>query len=796
MSDWDDGYVAAALHDIGKLLLKSRPGKSYSGSWRGNHASLGNLGYLLSTDDVRKLEKALGSAALDLEDPGQNALIKFHHARWSRPEKHVGRELAMAAVALQFADRAHKALYFWEEGSGSIPHLNLRCPWYYPFWGEVKKWEPDCAHERFIEAALRIQDRVKDEGLLDAPLVVRLGEDLLSDFGDSSCLPVTSLHFHNQLSAALYLMTLKQLEETPGIPVRDTKYGDALNLRLNVTRTVITLPPERLRYRLRDAMHLRKISQHLLLRLHEYFKDTYLSDPELARRGFVHPRLSPFVFYGKEAIVLLNRREDDRPIREIAEEVARKTDTPFRIDRQPWLLGNQGATESDRTVPLDTLSSVRLHIGWLSVTHGKAETEWAMPDPVGVEEASHECAACHKPIPDGQQVADIDDNLCQTCYTIRRKYRECTNGECAALFPPATKCPLCGSPSRELEGPGRLIQALAEFEGERVAIIALRIGATPEQMTVESELRLAQFRAERLPGEGQIAGRCGLSPAASAESQSKAEAYMPLVHGTGGVLEYLQAVLEIERQQEKWLKWLVEQGRPAQIVYLSPAFMVLLSGESWLGAVYRKLKEGLADLHLAHRLDIVTCDTHYPIYDALAPLFVGGQRELRRVERGAEVVKAALEHRKQTQDTYRAWVRNTKKPPTLGDAFRQTESKLRDLKDDVPYQGLSWRVVRGGQEREFTDDLAHALLTAEPSRQSAAQLHAVAGLAESLASVTPNGGDGAIATLQMDVDGRRELTDSGRAAVLDAITGAESGRMTLTVLAQYLRELARATRPT
>ena len=52
MSEWDDGYGVAVLYDTGKLLLKSRPGKDYSGAWRGNHAAQGKPVALLNADDA------------------------------------------------------------------------------------------------------------------------------------------------------------------------------------------------------------------------------------------------------------------------------------------------------------------------------------------------------------------------------------------------------------------------------------------------------------------------------------------------------------------------------------------------------------------------------------------------------------------------------------------------------------------------------------------------------------------------------------------------------------------------
>jgi hypothetical protein len=345
MSEWDDGYVAAALHDIGKLLLNgrrlTRDGKPYHyyGTWRPKHYDLACLTERTDEAQAKALAARLGgSPTLQLENADQVALIRFHHNYRSRPETIVGPDLAMAAIALKFADGAHKSLYFWEDGSWYIPGVNWRCPWYYPFWGEVRKWEPEAARKRFLDAAGRVRERLDRNGKLDARLLVRLGQDCFGDYGDSTCLPVTSLHFHTQLTSALYLMVLKQLAERGGIPVRVTdSENQVLSLRLGLTRTVITLPPERLRYRLRDAMHLRKISQRLLVRLHQYLQEQYLSHPSVHARGFDHPKLSPFVFYGKEAIVLLNRHEDDAAIAGIADEVARETDTPFRIDRQPWL---------------------------------------------------------------------------------------------------------------------------------------------------------------------------------------------------------------------------------------------------------------------------------------------------------------------------------------------------------------------------------------------------------------------------------------------------------------------------
>lgn len=802
MSEWSDGYVAAALHDLKKVLLNNKAAKDF-GTWRPDHADLTDLGSQLDNPQQRTFASTLGTAPfppkLDLENSDQVALIRAHHRGPMGLPAGSSADLQLAALALEFADRAHKALYFWGEGSGEIRGVNWRCPWYYPFWGEGKPWTVPEAQERFLNVAKRIRQHLDNGGRLEAEFLVTLGEGLLSDFGDSTFLPVTSLHFHHQLSAAIYLLVMKELSELGHVPIgRDRKCNDKAAISLHLTRTVITLPPERLRYRLRDAMHLRKISQHMLVKVHQHLSQQYLPRSVMGVARITHPAQSPLVFYGKEAIVILNRGADDKAIMQIVRDVANETETPIKIDRQPLELRDDRLTPTGGQVAFNDLTSQQTGVGPVTAKALDPEMEWAMPKLNVPDEAAHECAACHGPIAPGRQREDLDDDLCETCYRIRREYQECP--KCFALFPQAPTCPFCGDLGNDLVprqpvSAGRLIRLLDELGCERVAIIAVRIGATPDAMSVESELRLAQFREERNAAEESVLKSSGLTGNDLQQEAEAAKALMPLAHGTGGVLEYLQAVLEIERHQDEWLEWLTSEGRPAQIVYLSPAFMVLLAGESWLAPVYQRISRDLEHLHLPHRLDVVTCDTHYPIYDALAPLFSAPGRQLQMVERPRAVATAALAHRQHVQDAYRTWRSNMKSPPAYSEGFRASQAAASEAAADEPNQGLSWRVLRGGNERIFTGDLALRLLEVVPSKQSASQLHAVASLAESLAALSPDA-NGAFATLVMDVDGRRDLTDAGRDSVLKAIAEAQSGKMSLAVLAQYLRELARATRPT
>ena len=252
----------------------------------------------------------------------------------------------------------------------------------------------------------------------------------------------------------------------------------------------------------------------------------------------------------------------------------------------------------------------------------------------------------------------------------------------------------------------------------------------------------------------------------------------------------------LSESRREWLRWLTEKGRPAQIVYLSPAFMVLLTAESWLSEVYRELASGLVDLHLG------APPRHYHMRYALSDLrrarhrfSVVRSRELRAVARPGPVAAVARAHRESVRDAHRVWRRNMKATPSYSEGFEASASVLRGVAGDRAYQRLSLRLIRGGQERNFEGEMARGLLTAEPSVQSAAQLHAISALAGSLAVAAPESGRGATETLRMDVDSRRDLTESGHAAVLEAVAWAEGGRMSLMELAQYLRELARAHGP-
>jgi len=61
MSDWDDGYVAAALHDLKKMLLNGNAGPRF-GRWAADHADLTDLSGQLDACQQQTFAVALGSA--------------------------------------------------------------------------------------------------------------------------------------------------------------------------------------------------------------------------------------------------------------------------------------------------------------------------------------------------------------------------------------------------------------------------------------------------------------------------------------------------------------------------------------------------------------------------------------------------------------------------------------------------------------------------------------------------------------------------------------------------------------
>jgi len=265
------------------------------------------------------------------------------------------------------------------------------------------------------------------------------------------------------------------------------------------------------------------------------------------------------------------------------------------------------------------------------------------------------------------------------------------------------------------------------------------------------------------------------------------------------VLEYLQAVLEIGRKQDLWQQWLADQlygGKTgeaaAHFVYRSPALTVLLVAESFLRAAYRRVAQDLGTLHLAHRLDIVTCDTHYPIYDALSTLFTSPGRTLEKAGRPCEAKAVAREFRRAAGRAYQAWRADSKVVPTPSSPVVSAHKRLQAAVQQPAGTGLSYRVIRGGQERVFQGEQARQLLEAEPSRQSSSQLHALALLAEQLAAVAAGDDDGAKETLLMDLDGRARYIAEDIRPLVESIVREQRP----AEAAQHLRELARAIRPT
>lgn len=562
------GFLAALHHDAGKLWLSqdTTPPKAY-GKW-GDHVSW-------DTTQPSPL------------DPEVHTLIKLMEGQTRRKLADVSDERlrdleTVGVVSLRAADALHKALYWGDDAKLGQVHVGLQCPFYYPFYGHPKVWGPDKSlppslHQTFnvhvllqssadrTAAARRPEwanarqqfqtflDQLtrahhKPDGL-QAQDLERIQAEVLGAFPESTFLPVTSLGFHQRFVAALFLLLYQTVQH---VEFRQRRHVLEVRLCLN---TVVT-PPERLTNRLRDTTVVRKISHLLQQRFHDYCRERYLTP--LAALRFQHPDTNPCFFYNKDAIVLLNRAEEQADLTQICEDVARTTESVLTLATIPihGTLTLELATDPPPPTLLSQLSLPEFkRVVRATATLGKQTTHpcWG-PSTFTPEQAAetvaYHCAPCNK-ASDVPLAEDVGDPCCPTCLRFRRNFRICTRCQVYYEDPPRHPeqgggCPSCGHHDhrhRPHQSTPRLLRGGGRGEGEpgyRVAYVLVKVRAAYDTIREEADALMAQFRTDRDAWERGTEGEKEALRWTLARTR-------PTHHG---LFEYLQAAQDLQRFQD------------------------------------------------------------------------------------------------------------------------------------------------------------------------------------------------------------------------------------------------------
>jgi rRNA maturation protein Nop10 len=725
-----DAYLSCLLHDIKKVLLNAKKGDPDYASWRPDHYKLDDLWTQIDPAKVA-LPKALSVHSDSLKNDHRIRLANLHHNEPTAPRRDLD---PVAIYAIQAADKTHKALYFPEEprqsGSGPDIEVNRKLPCHYPFFGLPCYWRPDddfggdlpatgreevewrnsTQHFKKIFGAVSTQ-RNTSAGITPRG-ALQLLEDFFSDFPESTYLPVTSLNFHLRLAGALFLLFYRVfagVREVTAYPVP---------CELTLALTTITTPVERLRNRLRDVRNIRKISQQLQEKLHAALRQEYLD--AVAPDAFRHPSSNPFLFYSKDALVILHAESELARLREICSQVAKECGTDIglyaRLIRVPASLRISGFQDKRDPIigqPLSKLDPERTKAGIDIEPLERLATvsERFSCSPQFSPSAEQACFTCGEPHEPLELREDRGDKLCCKCFTLRRGYKFCPSPDCFTYTLQPT-CPHCGRQTEPPPTPRLLRDQHEDRPTNRVAyvMVATNCLPDPEVLRAETELLLARYRRDR-------------SKFTHAWTRNEINHLSETRSTRFCLYEYLQAALDMakfQRELEGLLRDCLpqdeiprnaneaEQERLTRVamesyfLYRSPSLTVVLLEERQLDRFWQGLRDLLKRLNVSWAAKAVTCNVHFPVWAVLREF-------LDRID----FLPNAQEKAEEIREAAKTWYSRPQGESSPPDIVGMGEKLLEEAESDrqrvhEKHSGLV--VLRGSIERNFPLDVSDYLL--------------------------------------------------------------------------------------
>jgi hypothetical protein len=380
-----NGFVAAMLHDIGKVILNE------AGSW-GHHEDLDH------PEKIKLLREATGLASFrDLLGEEVVDLIKAHHGYEKRFELS---EMSAESLALSVADRIESAMYQIDEKreefkSKEFQRLRSRLQ-FYPFYRYPMRWDQAAANVRAREAIGKLAGNGRG---IDIRRLLDFQESLL-DYPHISYIPHASLAVHHRLVAVLYLLLVPVLKTMP-----DPTHLDTFSFY------VLQVEPQHmgLFYRLRDVQAHKKITWQLATRI---FTKPF-PDYKKWLAGF-NPAANPFVFYHGDGIVFVH---DDRTkaltaLQECVDEIEGLRS--LRVDVHSYVIPLKWCPQDDGTykiyAPPDKVVSDSETVSVVS--------REAMDHPrVG----ERRCQACGM-LTHELKADDKGNHLCLACFVLRKQF--------------------------------------------------------------------------------------------------------------------------------------------------------------------------------------------------------------------------------------------------------------------------------------------------------------------------------------------------------------------------------------
>ncbi|MEA3282151.1 MAG: hypothetical protein U9Q68_06255 [Euryarchaeota archaeon] len=389
-----EGFIAAALHDIGKLALKNN-------TWA-QHADLRAVDERSGKyERTRKdIVKSLGENIVDL--------ISIHHGNVKKEVFDLS-TLSQVEYALILSDRIQSSMLPNEKdigetvGSDKMGEIESHEKYFVPYYHTLKKWGDSAANWQLNEFAGKLDKLGSFE---ETSTHKRWANDILNiqkgllTYPFKTFLPHLSLAIHHQLSATLFLFLHDELEKCDDLKdLREFKFS------------VIEITPDLLKtfYRMRDVSGMHSMTEELSTKVVGKLFGQYQRE----LNGIPNKKSNPFLFYNKNSFVLVH------PSPPVVLETLRELSNELDIFYSLTVKVNEYVCEIDRN-PYKETSYEKIYAKGQPVSRRHYTI---LSDKIlsGDLHPAHICAACGKPIEGDKKEDDKGDRLCDLCDKLREK---------------------------------------------------------------------------------------------------------------------------------------------------------------------------------------------------------------------------------------------------------------------------------------------------------------------------------------------------------------------------------------
>ncbi len=354
------GFIAAMLHDIGKLVGIS------------NHEDLDAIKDKHSVD----FDGVLGTEV--------TRIIKNHHNKVKI--KNLIEKGDLVQASLNLADRFEKAMYKQQK-------LDKLFTKFYPFYGFSTTWDSGHGISRLKQILDDIEKTKKGElsvkNLLDV-------QKYFLDVPSITYLPYISIAMHHQFTATLFLIINSKL-----------KNGASLD-SLKFSLIEVSPDPLKLFYRLRDIHGHTKIVEKLN---REIFQTLFKDYAKILHGHGMYPDINPFNFYYGDGFVFLYENEPKAidSLKHAINKVANIQSINIRVNNYTLFFDWGSEQGKEHAPPEKTIAEPAKRFTIISdeiINYSK--------------DAMHRCSACGKPI--AEKSEDEEGNiLCSICSERRHE---------------------------------------------------------------------------------------------------------------------------------------------------------------------------------------------------------------------------------------------------------------------------------------------------------------------------------------------------------------------------------------